>query len=246
MLQQSKLVKCARRYSLQRQQYSTYPVVFGQGLATERTAIRTPSGVWVAHTGAWPLMARLPVLACLTILTMYGAAGRELQQAAGNVQPTSLAAVQNSNAATNNLNTQRAISNSNTGTVTATAIQPTGMQKRTLDQVNADAPVYTDPTTNVAIRPVARQAVTDGSTAGASPSSTVNAKPASATVGVVNPYDVKGASPLDKEIVSGDFISQIVGVRIATPFFGTGFNFCVGTQLLLLPVRITGQNAVVI
>ena len=39
---------------------------------------------------------------------------------------------------------------------------------------------------------------------------------------------VASTSPLDQDSVSGDTISQLVGVRIATPFFGTGFNFCVG------------------
>ena len=39
---------------------------------------------------------------------------------------------------------------------------------------------------------------------------------------------VASTSPLDQDQVSGDTISQLVGVRIATPFFGTGFNFCVG------------------
>ena len=39
---------------------------------------------------------------------------------------------------------------------------------------------------------------------------------------------VGSTSPLDQDLVSGDEISQLVGVRIATPFFGTGFNFCVG------------------
>ncbi len=36
---------------------------------------------------------------------------------------------------------------------------------------------------------------------------------------------------LDNEIITGDYISQIVGVKIATPFFGTGFNFCIGAAL---------------
>ena len=32
----------------------------------------------------------------------------------------------------------------------------------------------------------------------------------------------------DPEEATGDYLSGIVGVRIATPFFGTGFNFCIG------------------
>ncbi len=51
---------------------------------------------------------------------------------------------------------------------------------------------------------------------------------------------VASTSPLDEEIVSGDDISQIVGVRIATPIFGTGFNFCVGMATLSLHVWPTG------
>ena len=39
---------------------------------------------------------------------------------------------------------------------------------------------------------------------------------------------VTSTSGLDQDQITGDTISQIVGVRIATPFFGTGFNFCVG------------------
>lgn len=43
---------------------------------------------------------------------------------------------------------------------------------------------------------------------------------------------MQGASALDGEVITGDYISAVVGVRIATPFFGTGFNFCIGAQLL--------------
>ena len=38
----------------------------------------------------------------------------------------------------------------------------------------------------------------------------------------------QSATGLDGESITGDYISSIVGVRIATPLFGTGFNFCIG------------------
>ena len=39
------------------------------------------------------------------------------------------------------------------------------------------------------------------------------------------PYAATG---YDQDQITGDPISQVVGVRIATPIFGTGFNFCIG------------------
>ena len=172
----------------------------------------------------------------MVLLAAAYVSARDLQQAAGDAQPTSLAVKKNNNVpqqqgSTSSLNAQRAISNTNTGAVSAT-IQPQSSDRRTLDQVNADAPTITDPATKTSVRPVASSQVVGDSAAspaGATSSSTVSAQPASSTqVGVVNPYDVAGANPLDREIITGDFISQIVGVRIATPFFGTGFNFCIG------------------
>lgn len=64
---------------------------------------------------------------------------------------------------------------------------------------------------------------------------TATAQPANSTqqVGVVNPYNIQGAQPLDQELATGDFVSNSVGVRIATPFFGTGFNLCTGERALL-------------
>ena len=44
------------------------------------------------------------------------------------------------------------------------------------------------------------------------------------------PLRIDSTAPLDGPSVSGSEISAIVGVRIATPFFGTGFNFCIGTR----------------
>ena len=46
---------------------------------------------------------------------------------------------------------------------------------------------------------------------------------------------VSSTGTLDQDQVTGDTISQIVGVRIATPFFGTGFNFCVGEAISISP-----------
>lgn len=43
--------------------------------------------------------------------------------------------------------------------------------------------------------------------------------------------DIVSTKGLDQEIITGDNIGQIVGVKIATPFFGTGFNFCIGAAL---------------
>ena len=195
-------------------------------------------------------MARLWSAVLLLLVSAAYVSARDLQQAAGDAQPTVLAAKQNNNipqqSSTSNVNAQRAISNTNTGAVTATAIQPQSSERHTLDQVNANAPTITDPSTHVSVRPVASSQVVGqnaaapaGATAGSSASSqqvastgadsTVSAQPAASTqIGVVNPYDVVGANPLDREVITGDFISQIVGVRIATPFFGTGFNFCIG------------------
>lgn len=193
-------------------------------------------------------MARLWSLVLVLLLSAAYVSARDLQQAAGDAQPTVLAAKKNNNipqqGSTSNINAQRAISNTNTGAVTATAIQPQSSERHTLDQVNANAPTITDPSTHVSVRPVASSQVVGqsaaapaGAAAGSSASaqsstgadSTVSAQPAASTqVGVVNPYDVVGANPLDREIITGDFISQVVGVRIATPFFGTGFNFCIG------------------
>ena len=181
-------------------------------------------------------MARLWAAALLLLLAAAYVSARDLQQAAGNADPTSLAVKKNNNipqqGSSSNINAQRAISNTNTGAVQATTIQPQSTERRTLDDVNAAAPTITDPATQTSVKPVASSRVVGDSAAspaGASPGSTVSAQPASSTqVGVVNPYDVVGANPLDREVITGDFISQLVGVRIATPFFGTGFNFCIG------------------
>ena len=47
-------------------------------------------------------------------------------------------------------------------------------------------------------------------------------------------WPVQGTSALDGEVITGDYIGAVVGVRIATPFFGTGFNLCIGEIQFLL------------
>jgi hypothetical protein len=44
------------------------------------------------------------------------------------------------------------------------------------------------------------------------------------------PLRIDTTTPFDGPSVSGSEVSLIVGTRIATPFFGTGFNFCVGAR----------------
>ncbi|CAL8462830.1 g2364 [Coccomyxa elongata] len=213
-------------------------------------------------------MARLwPVVLVLSLSAACVSAG-DLQQAAGEARPTVLAAKQNNNipqqGSTSSVNAQRAISNTNTGAVTATTIQPQSSERHTLDQVNANAPTITDPSTRVSVRPVASSQVVGQSAAapaGAATGSSTSAQTAAGTgagaslsaqpeastkVGVVNPYDVVGANPLDREVIKGDFISQVVGVRIATPFFGTGFNFCIDRYVGSFPkIGIVIPNPIV-
>ena len=43
----------------------------------------------------------------------------------------------------------------------------------------------------------------------------------------------------DNEEAQGDDLAGIVGVRISTPIFGTGFNFCVGKHA---PAILTGSS----
>ena len=190
----------------------------------------------------------------LSVALIAAVAGRELQQEPGAVQELSLASRPNRNSASR-VNQQSLGSSSSSGSsntdpsVTETTIQPTNTDKRTLAQANADAPTYTDPSSQATVKPVAtsllaqeqgqEQDASAPSTAQSTAQNTVTAtaQPTSSTqqVGVVNPYDVQGAQPLDQDLATGDFISQSVGVRIATPFFGTGFNFCIGAHALLQP-----------
>ena len=180
----------------------------------------------------------------LSVAFIITAGGRELQQAAGPVQELSLASRPNSNAASRVSQHSLYSRNSNTGAATTQeVIQPTNTDKRTLEQVNADAPTFTDPSSQATVKPVATSllAQEQGQDASAPNTAqntvTATAQPDSGSqkVGVVNPYDVIGAQPLDQNIASGDYISQQVGVRVATPFFGTGLYFCVGEHALHPP-----------
>ena len=66
-------------------------------------------------------------------------------------------------------------------------------------------------------QPMSATAATDGTAFAGTP---VNKLP--------GPLRIDATTPFDGPSVSGSEISLIVGTRIATPFFGTGFNFCVG------------------
>ncbi|CAL5229043.1 g12292 [Coccomyxa viridis] len=148
---------------------------------------------------------------------------------------------------------QQGLQNQKTTQLQAHQISPKGTSKKTLQQVNADAPTITDSSTGVSVKPVASsQVVSDGTDASqaSSPSSiggaantvTASATPAGQqqTIGTSDPKaaeqaTVTSTSGLDQDQITGDTISQIVGVRIATPFFGTGFNFCVDRYFSSFP-----------
>lgn len=77
--------------------------------------------------------------------------------------------------------------------------------------------------------PMSATAATDGTAFAGTP---VNKLP--------GPLRIDATTPFDGPSVSGAEISLIVGTRIATPFFGTGFNFCVGA----LPHSTSPQQCV--
>ena len=52
---------------------------------------------------------------------------------------------------------------------------------------------------------------------------------------------MQGTSALDGEVITGDYVGAVVGVRIATPFFGTGFNFCIGEVTIFLALVAWGS-----
>lgn len=56
--------------------------------------------------------------------------------------------------------------------------------------------------------------------------------------------DIISTKTLDNEVISGDNIGQIVGVKIATPFFGTGFNFCIGEreESVYMPAELVSSS----
>ncbi len=53
--------------------------------------------------------------------------------------------------------------------------------------------------------------------------------------------DVTGAQPLqdtnDNTVYSGSYSSSSFGVRVSTPFFGSGFNACIGARRCPVPFR---------
>jgi hypothetical protein len=59
--------------------------------------------------------------------------------------------------------------------------------------------------------------------------------PGTAAQPLSHPLQVQSTHALDGPSVSGSEISVIVGVRIATPLFGTGFNFCIGAHCSCMP-----------
>ncbi|BDA41090.1 hypothetical protein COCOBI_01-7450 [Coccomyxa sp. Obi] len=162
--------------------------------------------------------------------------------------------------AANNVNAQRMIAADVTKVVGANAqvdangqpievkIHPTDMAARTVSQVNADAPTYTTPQ-GLGVKP---QLATGSQRALAAPSGAatgstraVDAAKTRTTTAAGQPLNaVQGASALDGEVITGDYISAVVGVRIATPFFGTGFNFCIDRYFGSFPkVGIVIPNA---
>ena len=170
-------------------------------------------------------MGSLRAALLLALVFAVSAAGRELQQAAAS-SPAAAVHPAGTGASTQ-------AEDASTGGV---ALQPQATQRRTLAEVNAAAPTYTDPSSQVSIRPVASSQVVGQDTVTASnpdlaakPQQVAAAKPTAQRRGVVNPQDVTGADPLTQGVgVSGTYISFQVGARVATPLFGTGFNFCVG------------------
>ena len=206
-------------------------------------------------------MACRVAAAFLVFIIVGCAAGRQLQQDAGPVPRVRLAEEPASDSgATQPSSTagkQSLEQHNSNADLTSTPIQPSGTSKRTLDQVNADAPTITDPGTGVSVRPVAASqlggvqatpsqmaaAAAAGpaqqgvqSTQSTAADTAANTETATAQqqqhIGVVEPQNVAGATSLDNEASTGDYFSVLQGVRLATPLFGTGYNFCVGETRL--------------
>ncbi|KAK9836033.1 hypothetical protein WJX81_007709 [Elliptochloris bilobata] len=116
-------------------------------------------------------------------------------------------------------------------------VKPTGTDRRTVTQVNTEAPTYQTPA-GVAFRP---QLATGSQQQGAgNPGKTGLGSSSKALAST----DIISTKNLDNEIITGDNIGQIVGVKIATPFFGTGFNFCIDRYFGSFPkVGIVIPNA---
>ncbi|EIE26350.1 hypothetical protein COCSUDRAFT_58887 [Coccomyxa subellipsoidea C-169] len=162
--------------------------------------------------------------------------------------------------AANNVNAQRLIAADVTKVVGANVqldssgqpsevkVNPTDMAARTVNQVNSDAPTYTAPN-GLAIKP---QLATGSQKALAAPSGSASGSKSNAdaaktrtTTAAGQPLNaVQGTSALDGEVITGDYVGAVVGVRIATPFFGTGFNFCIDRYFGSFPkVGIVIPNA---
>ncbi|CAK0783700.1 hypothetical protein CVIRNUC_006899 [Coccomyxa viridis] len=139
-------------------------------------------------------------------------------------------------------------------------IHPTAMQKQTVDQVNAVAPTY-QVSKSLSIKPklatatglashqgnVGKQQRTGQATSSKQQSVSSTAGTAASTTPItVGGRTVNVFIPTigDPEEATGDYLSGIVGVRIATPFFGTGFNFCIDRYFGSFPkVGIVIPNA---
>lgn len=115
----------------------------------------------------------------------------------------------------------------------------------TIDEVNQNAPTYEVPTVNgtVKARPVVTQAAKwhNNTHAGVKTLSLQSPPPPAKKEGPVHSMqwfsaalrtnnwqdDTQRVQTLDDLSALGNFVELLVGVRIATPIFGSGFNFCV-------------------
>jgi hypothetical protein len=140
------------------------------------------------------------------------------------------------------------------------------MTKKTVEQVNKAAPVDTFPTAEGPVKgkPFLTQ-YSQFSNGAVGKNGYVHSMSVDPTTGRKLPDKIQGTAinpeiqPAKPGAVSakanslpiigpngqpGFFLDTVVGVRIATPFFGSGFNFCVGAYLCLPPT--VHQQAVAI
>ncbi|KAK9821329.1 hypothetical protein WJX81_005860 [Elliptochloris bilobata] len=112
----------------------------------------------------------------------------------------------------------------------STPIAPNRTQRRTLAEVNANPPTYTDPSSGLSVRPVAASSLTSavpspaiagGASVAAANTDTLAASQDGA-VASADPY-----SGVDGLKNPGSYVSSVLGVRVSTPLFGTGFNACI-------------------
>ncbi|CAL5223539.1 g6071 [Coccomyxa viridis] len=154
---------------------------------------------------------------------------------------------------------------------TQVLIHPKSKQKSTVEQVNNNAPVYTVPG-GPTIKPQlmtgsgmlsqtaqqSQQAQGTGSTPVSPGQQITSAQPyqtdtSTATGGATTTVNVGGRTITinvpqegNPEQATGSFIAGIAGVRISTPIFGSGFNFCVDRYFGSFPkVGIVIPNAAV-